>query len=150
MVATSDNVFTTLSQCCVSDVASTNKNQPCYNVVFSTSAFRLGINIAATSWFWSCYPDENLKVFQYRFNFLFLNICNIVLQIHFLINKIFSVCVNAKRLLKWRIFENLQFVAWTEKKDFWSCETASCFLAVISVGSWFNFFLRSANQNTGV
>ena len=28
-------------------------------------------------------------------------------------------------------------------------KTAPCFLALNSVGSWFNYFLRSGNQNTG-
>ena len=148
----------TLSQHChnvVSDVATTTKNLRCYNVVFSTSVFRPGINVAATSWFWCRFPDENLNVFQYHYNFLFPKICNIALQFHFLINKIYSVCVNAKRSLKWWIFENLQLVAWTEKRDFWSCvvhwsEIAPCFLAVNSVGSRLNYFLRSGNQNTGV
>ena len=130
-------------------------SQRCYNVVFSTSVFRPGINVAATSWFWCRFPDENLNVFQYHYNFLFPKIHNIALQFHFLINKIYSVYVNAKRSLKWWIFENLQLVAWTEKREFWSCvvhwsETAPYFLAVYSVGSWFNYFLRSRNQNTGV
>ena len=62
---------------------------------------RPGINVAATSWFWFRFPDENLKVFQYHYNFLFPKICNIALQIHFLINKICYVCVNGKRSLKW-------------------------------------------------
>ena len=39
------------------------------------------------------------------------------LQFHFLVNKIYSVCVNANRYLKCGIFENLQPVAWKEKKD---------------------------------
>ena len=96
-----------------------------------------------------------LNMFQYHYNFLFPKICNITLQFHFLINKIYSVCVNAKRSLKWWIFENLELVAWTEKRDFWACvvhwsETAPCFLAVNSVGLWFNYFLRNWNQNTGV
>ena len=107
--------------------------------MLSTSVFRPGINVAATSWFWCRFPDENLNVFQYHYNFLFPKIHNIALQFHFLINKIYSVCVNAKRSLKWWIFENLQLVAWTEKKDFrssvvhWS-ETPHCFLPVNSVG----------------
>ena len=62
--------------------------------------FRPGINVAATSWFWCNFPDENLNVFQYHHNFLFPKICNIALQLHFLIKKIYSVCVNAKRSLK--------------------------------------------------
>ena len=49
LVVTSDNIVTTLSQRCVSDVATTTKNLRCYNVVFSTSVFRPGINVAATS-----------------------------------------------------------------------------------------------------
>ena len=123
--------------------------------MFSTSVFRSGINVAATTWLWCRFPEENIKVFQYHYNFLFPKILNIALQSHFLINKIYSVCVNAKRLLKWWIFENFQLVAWTEKRDFWSCvvrwsETALCFLAVNSLRSWFNYFLRSRNQNTGV
>ena len=123
--------------------------------MFSTSVFRPGINVAATSWFWCRFPDENLNVFQYHYNFLFPKICNIALQFHFLINKIYSVCVNANRWLKWWIFENLQLVAWTEKWDFWSCvvhwlEPGPCFLVINSVGSWFKYFLRSGNQNTGV
>ena len=121
--------------------------------MFSTLLFQPGINVAATSLFWCRFPDKNLKVFQYHYDFLFPKICNIALQIHFLINKIYSVCVNVKRSLKWWIFENLQLVAWTEKRDFWSCvvhwsETAFCFLSVNSVRSWFNYFLRSGNQNT--
>ena len=144
----------TLPQRCHNVVFSTSLLQPKTNVV-TTLCFRPGINVAATSWFWWCFPDENLNVFQYHYNFIFPKICNIALQFHFLINKIYSVCVNAKRSLKWWIFENLQLVAWTEKRDFWSCvvhwsETAPCFLAVNSVGSWFNYFLRSGNQNTGV
>ena len=108
--------------------------------MFWTSVFRPGINVAAMSWFWFRFPDKNLNLFQYHYNFLFPKICNIALQFHFLINKIYSVCVNAKRSLKWWIFENLQLVAWTEKRDFWSCvvhwsEIAPCFLAVNSVGS---------------
>ena len=96
-----------------------------------------------------------LNMFQYHYNFLFPKICNITLQFHFLINKIYSVCVNAKRSLKWWIFENLELAAWAEKRDFWSCvarwsETAPYFLAVNSVGSWFNYFLHSGSQNTGV
>ena len=127
----------------------------CNNVRFSTSVFRPGINVAATSWFWCRFPDENLNLFQYHYNFLFPKICNIALQFHFLINKIYSVCVNAKRSLKWWIFEILRLIAWTEKRDFWSCafqrsKTAPCFLAVNSAGLWFNYFLRSGNQNTGV
>ena len=123
--------------------------------MFSTSVFRPGINVAATLWFWSRFPGGNLNVFQYHYNFIFPKICNIALQFHFLINKIYSVCVNAKRLLKWWIFENLQLVAWTEKRDVWSCvvhwlETAPSFLVIKSVGSWFNYFLRSGNQNAGV
>ena len=62
---------------------------------------------------------------------------------------------NAKRLLRCWIFENLHLVAWTEKRDFWSCavhwsKTAPCFLVVNLVGSWFNYFLRSGNQSRGV
>ena len=124
----------------------------CHNVVFPTSLlqpklhvvttlcfrrrfFRPGINVAATSWFWCRFPEENLNVFQYHYNFIFPNICSIALQFYFLINKTYSVCVNAKRSLKWWIFENLQLVAWTEKRDFWSCvvhwsEIALYFLAV--------------------
>ena len=122
--------------------------------MFSTSVFLPGINAAATLWFWCCFSNKNLNVFQYQYDFIFPKICNIALQFHFLINKIYSVCVNAKRSLKWWIFENLQLVAWREKRDFWSCvvhwsETVPCFLAVNSVGSWFNYFLRSGNQNTG-
>ena len=122
--------------------------------MFSTSVFRPGIDAAATSWLlWCRFPDENQKVFHYHYNFLFPKIYNIVLRICFLINKICSVCVNVKRSLKWWIFKNLQLVAWTEKKNFWSCvvhwsETAPCFLLVNSVRSWFNYFLRSGNYNT--
>ena len=92
-------------------------------------------------------------MFQYHYNFLFPKIGNIALQFHFLINKIYSVCVNAKCSLKWWIFQNLKLVAWTEKRDFWSClvhgaEIARCFLAVNSIGSWFNYFLRVAGIKT--
>ena len=94
-------------------------------------------------------------MFQYHYNFLSPKIRNIALQFHFLRNKIYSVCVNAKPSLKWWIFENLQLVASIEQRDFWSCvvywsEIALCFLALNSVGSWFNYFLRSRNQSTGV
>ena len=77
------------------------------------------------------------------------------LEFHFLINKIYSLCVNAKHSLKWWIFENLLLVAWTEKKDFWSrvvhwSETVPCFVAVNSVRLWLNYFLRSGKQKTEV
>ena len=51
--------------------------------MFSTSTFRPGINVAATLWFWCRFPDKNLNVFQYHYNFLFPKICNIALQFHF-------------------------------------------------------------------
>ena len=131
LVATSDNVVTTLSF------------RRHYYDQKVTLLQRPGINFAATLWFWCRFHDENLKVFQYHYNFLFPKICNMALQIHFLINKIYSVCVNAKRSLKWWTFENLKLVAWTEKKGFWSCvihwlETTPCFLAINSVMLWFN------------
>ena len=123
------DVVTTLGFGCILAVTSDNvvtklcfrrryypKNSRCYNVVFSTLVFRPRINVATTSWFWCRFPDENLNVLQYHYNFLFPRICNIALQFHFLINKIYSVCVNAKRSLKWWIFENLQLVTWTEKR----------------------------------
>ena len=114
LVVTLDNVVTTLSQRFVSYIVTTTKNERCYKVVFSTSVFRPGINVGATSWFWCRFPDVNLYVFQYHYKFLFPKTCNIALQFHFLVNKIYSVCVNAKRslkcLLKWWIFENLQLV----------------------------------------
>ena len=121
------------------------------------SVLRPDINVAERTWFSCRFPDEILKVFQY-YNFLFpniYNIANIALEFHFLINKIYSLCVNAKCLLKWWLFENLQLVAWIEKRDFWSCvvcwsETALCFLAINSLGSWFNYFLRSGNQKGGI
>ena len=125
--------------------------------MFSTSVFRPGINVAGRLSFWRRFPDENLNMFQYYYNFLFPKTCNITLQFHFLINKIYSLCVNVKRSLKWWIFENLQRVAWTEKRDFWSCvvhwsEIAPCFLAVNSVGSWFNHFpvgrIKTRGYNT--
>ena len=121
--------------------------------LFSTSVFRPDINVAATSWPWCRFPDKILKVFQYHYNFLYPKIYNIALPFQFLINKIYSACVNAKRLLKWWIFENFQLVAWIEKRDFWSCvdhwsETALCFLVVNSLGSWFNYFLGGSIQNT--
>ena len=123
--------------------------------MFSMSVFRPGINVTAILWFWCRFPDENLNIFQYHYNFLFPKICSIVLRFHFLIDKIYSACVNAKRSLKWWISENLQLAASTEKRDFWSCvvcwsETASCFLAVNLVGSWFKYFLHCENRNTGV
>ena len=134
---------------------STSLLKPKTNVVTTLCFLRqFSDNVVATSSFWCRFPDENLNVFQYHCNFLFPKICNIALQFHFLINKIYSVCINAKRSLKWWIFENLQLVAWTGKRNFWSCvvhwsETALCSLAVNSVGSWFNYFLRNRNQNTG-
>ena len=145
----------TLSQRCVLDVGATTKNKRCYNVVLTTSVFRDDINVAATSWFWCGFLDKHLKVFRYRYNFLFPKICNIALQFYFLMNKIYSACVSAKRSLKCWISEHLQLVAWTEKRNFWTCvvhwsETAPCFLTVNSVGSWFKYFLRSGNLNTGV
>ena len=97
LISKSDNVVTTLSQRCVSDVVTTTKNERCYNVVFSTSVFRPGIiDLTGMSWFWCRFPDENLKVFQHHYNYLFSKIYNIAFQIHFLINKINSVYVNAK------------------------------------------------------
>ena len=149
-------------------------SQRCHNVVFQRCGPTLGpnTNIVTTSCFRRQFSDMTLrlqqrrdsdvvfltkilKVFQYHYNFLFPKIRNIALQFHFLINRIYSVCVNAKRLLKWWIFENLQLVAWIEKMDFWSCVlhwsgTAPSFLAVHSLGSWFNYFLHSGNQNMGV
>ena len=144
LVATSYNVVTTLCFW-----------RRYYDQNLTTSAFRPGINVAATLWLWSRFPDKNLKVFQYHYNFLFPWICNIALQFHFLINKIYSLCVNTKRSLKWWITENLQLVVWTEKRDFWSClvywsETAPFFLLVNSVGWWSNYFLHSGNQNRGI
>ena len=144
-------------------------SQRCHNVVFPTSLIRPKTNVVTTLCFRRRFSDlvvtlQQLrdsdvvflkkKVFQYHY-FLFPKILNIDFQIHFLINKIYSVCVNAKRSFKWWIFENFQLVAWTEKRDFWSCvvhwsETALCFLAVNSVRSWFKYFLCSGNQNTGV
>ena len=134
-------------------------SQRCHNVAFLTSLLQPKTNVVTTLCFRRRFSylvttlqqrrdSENLNVFQYHYNFLFPRICNIALQFYFLINKIYYVCVNAKHSLKWWIFENLDFVAWTEKRDFWSCvvhwsETAPCFLAVNSVGSWFNYFLRS-------
>ena len=97
LISKSDNVVTTLSQRCVSDVVTTTKNERCYNVVFSTSVFWPGIiDLTGMSWFWCRFPDENLKVFQHHYNYLFSKIYNIAFQIHFLINKINSVYVNAK------------------------------------------------------
>ena len=122
--------------------------------MFSSSVFRPSIIVATTSWLSCRFPDENLKVFQYHYNFLFFKICNIALQIHFLINKVYSVCVNAKRLLKWWIFEICGSLPEQKKRDFWSCivhwsETAPCFMAVNSVRLWFNHFLSSRNQSRG-
>ena len=127
----------------------------CYTVLFSMSTFRPGINMAPTLWFWSRFPEEVPEVFQYHYNFIFPEICNIVLQFHFLINRSYSVCVNSKCALNSCIFESLQLLAWTEKKDLWFCVvhwsgTAPCFLVVNSIGSWFNYFLRRSNQNTWV
>ena len=70
-------------------------------------AFRPGINVATTSWFWSRFPDENLKVLQYHYNFIFPKICNVAFQFLFLINIIYSVWVKAKRLLNWKICSSL-------------------------------------------
>ena len=66
------------------------------------------------------FPDENLKVFQYHYNFLFSKICNIAMQFHFLINKIYSLCVNTKRGWWWIS----HVVQWLK---------IPCFLAVNSV-----------------
>ena len=98
LVATSDNVVTTLLQRYVSNVITTTKNQRCYNVVFSTSVFRPDINVAATSRSWCRFPDEILKVFKYHYNFLFPKIYNIALPFQFLINKIYSACVNMQNV----------------------------------------------------
>ena len=107
LVATSDNLATTLSQRCISDVVTTTNNWRCYNVVFSTSAFRSGINVAAKSGFWSRFPGKNPKVLQYHYNFVFPKICNIALRFHFLLNITYSVCINAKPSLKWKIWSSL-------------------------------------------
>ena len=117
-----------------------------YNVVFSTSAFRHGINVAATSWFWSPFPDENLTVLQYHYNFIFPKTCSTWKK-----HNLFYM----RQCKAFTQLENLQLVFWTEKRDFWSfvvhwSERAPCFLAVNSVGSWFNYFIRSANHNTRV
>ena len=128
-------------------------SQRCHNVVFLTLLLRPKINfdtmscfrcpfsdLAATLWFWCRFLDKNLKVFQHHYSFIFPKICNIVLLFYFLMNKSYSACANAKRSLKWWIFENLQLFAWTEKRNFWSCvvhwsETAPCLLAINTVGS---------------
>ena len=52
-------------------------------------------------------PDNNLKMLQYHYNFIFPEICNGALQFHFLINIIYSVGVNAKRSLNWKICSSL-------------------------------------------
>ena len=78
-------------------------------------AFQTSINAATASWFLIRFPDENLKVFQYHYDFLFPKMRYIALQFHFSTNKIYSVFANAKGSLKWWIFENLQLVAWKEK-----------------------------------
>ena len=144
--------------------------QRCRNVVFLKSLLQPKSNVVTTLSFWRWlsdlvltlqqrrdsevfFPGGNLKVFQYHYNFLFPKICNIAWQFHFLIKKISFVCVNAKRWLKWWMFENLKFIVWKEKKIFWSCvvqwsEAAPCILATNSVELWFNYFLRSGNQKT--
>ena len=118
--------------------------------MFSTLVFQPGINVAATSWFWCRFPDKNLTVFQHHYNFLFPKICNIALQFYFLMEKNYSACVNAKRSLTWWIFENLQLVVWTEKRNFWSSvvhwsETAPCFLAANPIGPWARIKTRGYN-----
>ena len=97
LVVTLDNVVTTLSQRFVSYIVTTTKNERCYKVVFSTSVFRPGINVGATSWFWCRFPDVNLYVFPYHYKFLFPKTCNIALQFHFLVNKILYVSMQSVR-----------------------------------------------------
>ena len=128
LVATSD-IITTL---CFQHVATT-KNWRCHNVVFSTPAFRPGINVAATSWFWSRLPDGNLKVFQYHYSFVFPKTCNIAFQFHFLIKKCIryvsmeSVCSNGGYLKicssvpeqRKEIFDLVQFTDQKQLPVFW-------------------------------
>ena len=73
LVATSDNVKTTLSQRCLS-VAPT-KLYRCYNVVFSTSIFWPDTNVVATSCFWRHFSDKNLTVYQRHYDSLFPKLC---------------------------------------------------------------------------
>ena len=120
---------------------------------FSKLAFRPGINVAPTSWFWSRFLDKNLKVLQYHCNF-FPKDMQYCIAIPFFDKHIYSLfCI--RQCKAFAQLENLQLVAWTEKRNFWSCvvhwsETAPCLLAVNSVGSWFDYFLRTANQNAVV
>ena len=111
LAVTSDNVVTTL---CFRR-RYYPKNSRCYKVLFSTLVFRPRINVATTSWFWCRFPDENLNVLQYRYNF-FSKDMYYCLAIPFFEKQYYSVCINAKRSLKWWIFENLQLVTWTEKR----------------------------------
>ena len=144
LVATSYNVVTTLCFW-----------RRYYDQNLTTSAFRPGINVAATLWLWSRFPDKNLKVFQYHYNFLFPKICNIALQFHFLINKIYSVCVRKGVRSNGGYLKICSSLLGQRKGVFWSCvvhwsETAPCFLAANAVESWSNYFVWSGNQNTGV
>ena len=66
--ATSDNVKTTLSQRCVSDVVAPTKIRHCYNVAFSTSIFRSDTNVVATLCFWDRFSNENLTTYQCHYD----------------------------------------------------------------------------------
>ena len=105
-------------------------SQGCHNVVFLTSLLQPKTNVVATLCFRSRFLDLVLTLQQCGdSDVVFLTkikMCSDIIIIFFfrryailpcnsifLIHKIYSVCVNAKRLLKWWIFENLQLVAWT-------------------------------------
>ena len=79
------------------------------------------------------------------------NITIISLQFHFLINKIYSVCVSVRS--NGGYFKIWSLLPQQRKGIFWFClvywsETALCFLAVNSIGSWFYYFLRVAGIKT--
>ena len=98
---------------------------------------------------------KNLKVFHCYYNCPFPKIFSIALQFHFLMSKIYSVCVIAKHSLKWWIFENLQPIAWTQKIFFWFCvvrrsETAPCFLAVNLLVFWLISFSVAGIKTLGI
>ena len=75
LVATLENVESTLSQHCLSDVAAPAKIWRCYNIVFSTSIFQPDTNVVATSCFWRHFSDKILMVYQRHYDSLLPKSC---------------------------------------------------------------------------
>ena len=114
-----------LSKRCHKVVFPTSLLQPKTNVV-TTLCFRRLLSILVLTLEQGCdFEVVFLTKIKRRSNIIitpsFQRYANIALQYHFLIKKIYSVCVNKNRLLNWCITENLQYAAWANTIDFWSC-----------------------------